>query len=100
MTINSSPVSPHGSFDPLRIAHIRSEVARGVKRGDPARRWELLEGFWLGSSQRRILSGARATYALGAPDGPVLTMTFTGAFGSTSTPTAGSCAATVPAGTA
>src|SRR5918997_1114894 len=99
MTI-SSPVSPHGSPDPLRTAHIRSEVTRGVKRGDPARRWDLLEGFWLDPSHRRILSGARVAYLLGPPGGPLLTMTFTGASGSTSTPTAGSCAATVPAGTA
>ena len=96
MTV-SSPVSPHGSPDPLRTAHTRSEVARGVKRGDPARRWELLGGFWLDPSHQRILSGARVAYLLGAPGGPLLTMTFTGASGSTSTPTAGSCAATVPA---
>ena len=96
----SSPVSSHGSPDPLQSARIRSEVARGVKRGDPARRWGLLEGVWLDPYRRRILSGARAAYAPGAPGGPLLTMTFTGASGSTSTPTAGSCAATVPAGTA
>src|SRR5215207_1386719 len=99
MTI-SSPVSPYGSPDPLQSTRIRSEVARGVKRGDPARRWELLEGFWLDPSHQRILSSARVAYVPGASGGPLLTMTFTGASGCTSTPTAGSCAATVPARTA